>query len=346
MKTETIKTVALIVAHPDDETLWAGGTILSHPEWDCFIVCLCRANDKDRAPRFHKALEIYNSKGIMGDLNDEPELKQLNEDEIEAEIIKLLPAHRYDIIITHDCLGEYTQHPRHQEINKAVLSLWHKNKIETDELWTFAYEDGNAKYFPKAIQSAPIFQKLPENIWNLKYKIMTETYGFETHSWEAETTPLEEAFWQFKDAGVDFKTASNSNNELEMARMSIYKLLSKKAYSFSLKKRLVNYSLAIYNAMIKNNAKMAFNKLGLDLKIFTSPNIDIFKASYYKSINNKGIKINQKGEKLFNHIGFWNFKVANKARKSFNKIGSGLKIFSIQTVEILKSSYYESIGIV
>ena len=98
--------------------------------------------------------------------------------------------------------------------------------------------------------------------------------------------------------------------------------------------------------MIKNNAKMAFNKLGIDLKIFSSPNIDIFKASYYKSINNKGLKINQKGEKLFTHIGFWNFKVANKARKSFNKIGSGLKIFSIQTVEILKSSYYESIGII
>ena len=23
----------MIVAHPDDETLWAGGTILKHPEW-------------------------------------------------------------------------------------------------------------------------------------------------------------------------------------------------------------------------------------------------------------------------------------------------------------------------
>jgi len=28
------KTVAIIVAHPDDETLWAGGTILSHPFFD------------------------------------------------------------------------------------------------------------------------------------------------------------------------------------------------------------------------------------------------------------------------------------------------------------------------
>jgi LmbE family N-acetylglucosaminyl deacetylase len=27
------KNVAIIVAHPDDETLWAGGTILNHPYW-------------------------------------------------------------------------------------------------------------------------------------------------------------------------------------------------------------------------------------------------------------------------------------------------------------------------
>ena len=45
------KAVAVIVAHPDDETLWAGGTILSHPSWQWFIVCLCRGSDKDRGLR-------------------------------------------------------------------------------------------------------------------------------------------------------------------------------------------------------------------------------------------------------------------------------------------------------
>jgi pentatricopeptide repeat protein len=59
------KSVAVIVAHPDDETLWAGGTILSHPMWNCFIVSLCRGNDPDRALRFYEALKILKSEGII-----------------------------------------------------------------------------------------------------------------------------------------------------------------------------------------------------------------------------------------------------------------------------------------
>ena len=53
----TVKSVAVIVAHPDDETLWAGGTILSHPEWKWFIVSLCRGNDQDRSVRFITSLK-------------------------------------------------------------------------------------------------------------------------------------------------------------------------------------------------------------------------------------------------------------------------------------------------
>jgi len=86
------KAVAVIVAHPDDETLWAGGTILSHPSWQCFIVCLCRGNDNNRAPKFLKALQILGSEGIMGDLDDGPEQKPLDENELKRVILQLLPS--------------------------------------------------------------------------------------------------------------------------------------------------------------------------------------------------------------------------------------------------------------
>lgn len=190
------KSVIIIVAHPDDETLWAGGTILSHPEWKVFILCLCRASDKDRSPRFYNILKILNSEGIMGDLDDDPDQNPLDENEVESTILKLIPSTHFELIITHNINGEYTRHLRHEEVNKAVTKLWHIGKIKADELCTFAYEDGNKKYFPKAIEDATFYHELSKDIWLKKYNIITNDYSFKKDSWEAQTTPKAEAFWQ------------------------------------------------------------------------------------------------------------------------------------------------------
>jgi len=196
---EKSKNVALIVAHPDDETLWAGGTILSHPSWNWFVVCLSRKGDKDRATKFYKALQIFKAEGIMGDLDDGPDQKPLDGKEVEQAILDLLPTIHYDLIISHNPTGEYTRHLRHEEASKAVIKLWHGGKISASELWTFAYEDGGKKYFPLPIENANICRLLTKRIWLRKYSIITENYGFKKDSWEAETTPRTEAFWQFTD---------------------------------------------------------------------------------------------------------------------------------------------------
>jgi LmbE family N-acetylglucosaminyl deacetylase len=195
------KTVAIIVAHPDDETLWAGGTILSNPDWQYFIASLCRKNDPDRAPRFEKALSFLGADGIMGDLDDGPHQTPLSEDVIENAILELLPSRNFDLIITHSINGEYTRHRRHEEIGRAVINLWHSGRLTTNELWAFAYEDGYRNYNPVIIEDAPVFYALPHDVWEKKYHIITNIYGFDHNSWEAQTTPKEEAFWQFLNAG-------------------------------------------------------------------------------------------------------------------------------------------------
>jgi LmbE family N-acetylglucosaminyl deacetylase len=193
------KSVAVIVAHPDDETLWAGGTILSHPSWLWFVVCLCRGSDKDRAPKFCNALKVFKAEGVMGDLDDGPQQKPLDKKEVERAILDLLPPKSFDLIISHNPTGEYTRHIRHEEVSEAVIKLWHAGKISTNELWTFAYEDGNKEYYPRPVESAPVYRTLTKRILRRKYNIITETYGFEKSSFEAETTPKAESFWQFTD---------------------------------------------------------------------------------------------------------------------------------------------------
>jgi len=209
MDSKISKSAAVIVAHPDDETLWAGGTILSHPSWNWFIVCLCRGSDKDRAPRFYKVLKILKSEGIMGNLDDSPEQNPLEEKEVERAIMQLLPPTHFDLIISHNPSGEYTRHIRHEEVSKAVIKLWHAGKISINELWTFAYEDGNKEYYPRSIEKAAIYEKLTKRIWLRKYSIITSTYGFEKKSWESETTPRAESFWQFSNPNDAKKWLNN-----------------------------------------------------------------------------------------------------------------------------------------
>jgi hypothetical protein len=113
--------------------------------------------------------------------------------------MELLPARHFDLVISHNPVGEYTRHKRHEEVSKAVINLWHSGKISAHELWTFAYEDGNKKYYPRPIQNASVCRTLTKRIWMRKYSIITETYGFEKSSFESETSPRAEAFWQFTD---------------------------------------------------------------------------------------------------------------------------------------------------
>jgi LmbE family N-acetylglucosaminyl deacetylase len=186
---------AVIVAHPDDETLWAGGLMLMHPEVKWTVVTICRRSDADRASRFFKALEEFNAAGYMGDLDDGPEQSPLNNAEVQQTIMELLPFDKFELIITHSTAGEYTRHLRHEETARAVLELWKTKRLGAEQIWSFAYEDGNGKYLPKAIEQADLSINLADKIWQRKYDIITKIYGFNKDSFEARTTPRREAFW-------------------------------------------------------------------------------------------------------------------------------------------------------
>ena len=198
LENSKIKSAAIIVAHPDDETLWAGGTILMHSDVHWTIITLCRKSDPDRAPRFLKALERLNATGATGDLDDGPEQKPLSRQKIEKTLLSLLPPGvLFDLVITHSQSGEYTRHRRHEETGRAVQSLWLTGQLRARSLWLFAYEDGNKSYLPKAIETAHLRTLLPHDILKEKYRIITDIYGFSPQSYEARTTPKEEAFWCF-----------------------------------------------------------------------------------------------------------------------------------------------------
>ncbi|MBN1359005.1 MAG: PIG-L family deacetylase [Sedimentisphaerales bacterium] len=188
---------AVIVAHPDDELLWAGGTILTRLDWQWEICALCRASDADRAPRFKRILRELGAGGAIGDLDDGAGQAPLEPSLARRAIVSLLQHRRFHIVLTHGPQGEYTRHRRHEETCRAVVRLWSYGMIDTGELWMFAYTDSNGQRLPVAVSDAHRYEELPEDAWKEKCRLLTEVYGFAPESWEARTAPRAEAFWCF-----------------------------------------------------------------------------------------------------------------------------------------------------
>ena len=188
--------VVVLVAHPDDETLWAGGTLLMHGGWTTFVGTLCRAGDEDRASKFVRVLDRLGAKGNMADMDDGPSQVPLGTEPVRATLRSLVPNEHFDLIMTHGPKGEYTRHLRHEEVSRSVLEMWACGEIQSQELWLFAYDDDAGRRLPLAEEKADVLVNLPDEVWAIKRRLLTEIYGFVPDSWEVRTTPRREAYWR------------------------------------------------------------------------------------------------------------------------------------------------------
>src|SRR5262245_29588921 len=95
--------LAVVTAHPDDESLWCGGLLLRYPGNWTVICCSTPKRDPIRAYKFFDACERL---GARGRIVVQPE--DLNT-KLSFAWIDLSP---YDLIVTHGEAGEYG-HPHH-----------------------------------------------------------------------------------------------------------------------------------------------------------------------------------------------------------------------------------------
>ena len=196
----TRESVAVLVAHPDDETLWAGGVLMAEADWSPFVACACRASDADRAPKFQRVLAQLQAEGAMADLDDGPDQTPLADEQVEGALLQCLPRRQFDRILTHSPLGEYTRHLRHEEVARAVLRLWLRGSLSAPQLWLFAYGDDGGRQLPQANATADIVYELSNEVWQRKHRLITQEYGFAEASWEARVTPRIEAFTRITTA--------------------------------------------------------------------------------------------------------------------------------------------------
>jgi LmbE family N-acetylglucosaminyl deacetylase len=127
----------VVVAHPDDETVFMGGTILNHPNWNWKIVCVTYEKDSLRGKELQSTIKKYESLGISSisavNLGVQDSYDSAITNKLDNKIKKKLKPElsgNYDIVFTHNSKGDYG-HPQHVIINKIV------NELADVPVWEF-----------------------------------------------------------------------------------------------------------------------------------------------------------------------------------------------------------------
>lgn len=148
------KTIVVFLAHPDDETFGAGGTLALYARkgYDVYSVCATRGEagtvDEEHLRGFKDTAEMrtdelmraakilglkgvyflgYRDSGMPGtEENQHPEAQISHSvDEVAGRVVKYIRELKPDIVITHDPIGGY-KHPDHIHLHKATKLAFEK----------------------------------------------------------------------------------------------------------------------------------------------------------------------------------------------------------------------------
>lgn len=193
------KKALAVVAHPDDETIWMGGMILSSKNIDWTIFSLCRGNDPDRAPKFKKVCEYYNAHSLISDLEDEGIMDvEKSLPEIKKRIMANFAREKFAYIFTHGYNGEYG-HERHLGTHLAIKDLI-KNKIITcEKLFFFSYQSDPKKNIVNNTKLSDFAIQLNSKELTTKKNIIEEMYGFNKNSFESLNCLPKETFQSYEN---------------------------------------------------------------------------------------------------------------------------------------------------
>lgn len=124
---------AVVVAHPDDEVMWAGGLLSRYGDSFTVICCSIPRRDPVRAWKFFAACETFGARALLLPFTESDPSQPL-------ENLGCLDLAPFDCVVTHNSVGEYG-HAHHRSLSKFVRARW------GGKTWTFGWRpDGRGSH--------------------------------------------------------------------------------------------------------------------------------------------------------------------------------------------------------
>lgn len=134
----------MIVAHPDDESLFGCVQLL---KYDYKVVCITNGNNYVRRREFETVMDITNSEFEIWSYPDILHIP-FNTNKLSKDLQRLVHC-QWDKIVTHNSYGEYG-HPHHIQVNSIM------SRLVGRDLWVFNLTK----------------PKLPYDVWREKLKLI------------------------------------------------------------------------------------------------------------------------------------------------------------------------------
>lgn len=102
----------VVICHPDDEVMWAGGLLARYGERFTVICCSIPRSDPERAWKFFDACDVFGAKARLLPIVETE--KPLNIAHVDLS--------GFDMVVTHNAAGEYGHH-HHMALHQSLKPL-------------------------------------------------------------------------------------------------------------------------------------------------------------------------------------------------------------------------------
>lgn len=168
-------TKLMIVAHPDDETLWGGSHLIDS---NYLVVCMSNGWYKKRSSDFERVMSQTGDSHIILDYPDvrrdwvtdgkygyEMDLYSTCKNAMQEDIEFLLNYKKWDEVVTHNPNGEYGKF-HHQQVSNMVTAAFKKTLVGKSKLYYFG------RYYNKGEENPG--DKISEGNLQIKERLINE----------------------------------------------------------------------------------------------------------------------------------------------------------------------------